>query len=202
MHSCLRQQARRHSCSHTGVGKNLVQRLSAPLNGHSAVRIQGSRWKSSESVLWSDQGIEPVSLLEQKTTSAAAAVNKVPESSKQSPTSSYPSTPSHLKSMGQVPPKGVETLPTPTNQLPVLPRKPPYPCPHLSDLELDVYLRPLYERGWGIFTRAPVRDGTDGPPTAHTLMLAKDLKFIWHAGLVDFLTTLNTLTKRENVRPF
>jgi len=104
----------------------------------------------------------------------------------------------HLKSSGNVPPSGVKTLEIPANKLPEKPEKPPYPCPHLSDEEVETYLFPLYERGWGVYTKRPLR--TDKGSTTPSLMLAKDISFVWHFPLVDFLTTLNVLVKQENVR--
>lgn len=152
-----------------------------------SVRTQGCRFKST---LWSDQGIQAEKLLNHN-----RSANFTPEEAP-APKENIPPS-SHLKNSGKVPPPGVKTLKPPTNALPEKPSKPSYPCPHLSNEEVATYLFPLYERGWGIFTRAPVRTNEGaGPPS---LMLARDISFVWHFPLVDFLTTLNVLVKQENV---
>ncbi|PVF94612.1 hypothetical protein CPB86DRAFT_712890 [Serendipita vermifera] len=97
--------------------------------------------------------------------------------------------------MGRKIPEGVTVASRPENTLPELPSRPPYPCPHLTPEEVQTYLAPLYERGWGLYTKVPV----DDKPA--TLMLAKDVSFVWHFPLGEFLTGLNAVTKAENHHP-
>jgi hypothetical protein len=164
-----------------------------PRSRSAVLQIQGCR---HESTLWSEQGKQTEKLLGHK------GSNKPPEAAPPAKNVSEPDSTTHpsphLKGSGRVPPSGVKILETPTNKLPEKPEKPPYPCPHLSDKEVETYLFPLYERGWGVFTKNPLRTGKAS--SAPSLMLAKDISFVWHFPLVDFLTTLNVLVKQENVR--
>ncbi|KAG8799719.1 TRAPP subunit bet5 [Serendipita sp. 398] len=105
-------------------------------------------------------------------------------------------TPSANKKVGRNVPKGVVVAPPPTNVLPELPAKPRYPCKHLSDDEVKHYLRPLYERGWGIFTRLPNQEHP-----VPTLQLARDIHFIWHFALLEFIRELNVITAAEMHHP-
>jgi hypothetical protein len=82
----------------------------------------------------------------------------------------------------------------PRNTLPEKPVAPPYPCGHLSDGEVSEYLFPLYERDWGVYSKLPI----NGKPG--TLMLAKDISFVWHYPIVDFVNQLHIVAKQENVR--
>lgn len=75
------------------------------------------------------------------------------------------------------------------------PPVPPYPCPHLTDKEIEVYLKPLYERGWGIHTIASSKD-----QRKPTFALAKSLEFTKNNYLGGFLGVLNSLAKQEQVR--
>jgi hypothetical protein len=112
-----------------------------------------------------------------------------------SPTSSENQTiPLHLRTAGRVVPKGVNVLVPPQNVLPEKPTTPPYPCGHLSDKEVADYLFPLYKRDWGIYSKLPM----NGKPA--TLMLAKDITFVWHYPIVDFVNQLHIIAKQENVR--
>ncbi|KDQ55813.1 hypothetical protein JAAARDRAFT_133717 [Jaapia argillacea MUCL 33604] len=38
----------------------------------------------------------------------------------------------------------------PPRPLPSLPKKPRYPCPHLSTPQISEFLIPLYDRGWAV----------------------------------------------------
>jgi hypothetical protein len=102
-------------------------------------------------------------------------------------------TPIHLKNMGRKIPEGVIVASQPQNALPELPSSPRYPCPHLTSDEVQNYLGPLYARGWGVYTKIPTQD------KPASLMLAKDVSFVWHFPLEEFLIVLNALIKKEKV---
>ena len=135
----------------------------------------------------------PASSRQQSTTAVETGQASVTSSSGASVSSDNSPIPVHLQMAGRRIPKGVELLDPPQNILPRKPIAPPYPCPHLSDEEVTKYLVPLYERNWGIFSRLP----SNGKPA--TLMLAKDIKFVWHYPIVDLVNQLHIITKQENV---
>lgn len=119
----------------------------------------------------------------------------VTSSSTATASSDKPSSRPHLRSAGLAPPKGVIVMPPPGNVLPEKPAQEGYPCPHLTDKQVAEYLFPLYERGWGIYTKLP----SDEKPAS--LMLAKSITFLWHYPLVDLLQHLHSLSKQEKHHP-
>lgn len=98
--------------------------------------------------------------------------------------------------LGRRVPPGIEVAPVPLQTLPTPPQAPRYPCQHLSEAQLEQYLKPLYDRGWGIHSRLPM----DDIPTT-TFMLAKSIKFIWNFALVEFLGKLHPVVQREQHHP-
>ncbi|KAG8868287.1 hypothetical protein FRC20_003678 [Serendipita sp. 405] len=172
MHSCLRQ--------HLASSRRRFDRISGRrriLNTLSQSNALGRRWLSDNSP-------------EDNTTSSSETTPS------KSPDFSPFQTPSANKKVGRNVPKGVVVAPPPTNVLPELPAKPQYPCKHLSDDEVNHYLRPLYERGWGIFTRLPNQEHP-----VPTLQLARDIHFIWHFALLEFIRELNVITAAEMHHP-
>ncbi|KAH9902953.1 hypothetical protein C8Q73DRAFT_672377 [Cubamyces lactineus] len=78
----------------------------------------------------------------------------------------------------------------PESKLPQLPPTPPYPCPFLTDEEIQTYLVPLYHRGWS------VQPSTSAKKPAPELV--KRFIFSEYASLELFERDLKDVTESEN----
>ena len=77
--------------------------------------------------------------------------------------------------------------------LPELPSAPPYPCPFLTDEDVQTYLLPLYPRGW---TVQPSKTGDDNKRAPE---LVKAFAFENSSQLEEFLRKATDVTNAENV---
>ncbi|TDL26103.1 hypothetical protein BD410DRAFT_836770 [Rickenella mellea] len=80
--------------------------------------------------------------------------------------------------------------------LPALPKAPPYPCPLLTQDELDTYLVPLYSRKWGITT---LEKRNEDASRFHVRQLAAMFNFESDVDVKEFVTSISEIIKFENV---
>ncbi|KIJ49691.1 hypothetical protein M422DRAFT_246762 [Sphaerobolus stellatus SS14] len=65
-------------------------------------------------------------------------------------------------------------LPTPAVELPTSPK---YPCPFITEADLERYLKPLYSTGWGISVVSAVLAPAKGKPVPAATQLSKRISF-------------------------
>ncbi|KAK7692466.1 hypothetical protein QCA50_004091 [Cerrena zonata] len=82
-------------------------------------------------------------------------------------------------------------------QLPSLPDKPKYPCPHLVDEEVEQYLFPLYARLWSL-TRCEIEwNGVPRTP----FMLSKTIEFPTFSSGLEFVKDIEQKIEEEQHHP-
>ncbi|KAI1797197.1 hypothetical protein LXA43DRAFT_1089086 [Ganoderma leucocontextum] len=74
----------------------------------------------------------------------------------------------------------------------VLPKAPPYPCPFLTDEEIQTYLTPLYAWAWTVQPSNPGDKNKTAPE------LVKTFAFSTTQELVEFLQRVGDITRSEN----
>ncbi len=79
----------------------------------------------------------------------------------------------------------------------VLPDAPPYPCPFITDEEIQTYLAPLYARAWTV----QPSNLNPGDKSKAAPELVKLFTFSSTQELDDFLQKVDSITHSENVSP-